>query len=210
MPNKVILLSLLTALSLSPLALPAVAQASGKETVQQLVTLFSAWGDGRGRSNIFEAAAHHIDYPAMAEMSFTAVQWDSFAPAQRRDLIGSFRTLVENRYYKRWHKLFLRSRLTVANEAHAGGDIYVKTFVTEGKDEDTVIWRLRPHNGEPMVVSLNVNGKDLISRLSDRFQKQLKRKGTQGLVAWMKSQADDETEATDSESGTVFRRAASK
>lgn len=187
----------------------AFAQLSGKETVQQLVTLFSAWSDGRGRRSIFEEAAQHIDYPTMAEMSFTPAQWDAFSPAQKRDMINSFRSLVENRYYRRWHKLFLRSRLTVANEAKAGGDIYVKTFVTQGKDEDTVIWRLRPHNGEPMVVSLNVNGKDLISRLSDRFQKQLKKRGTQGLVAWIKTEAEDR-KADDEEDAAASRRAAAK
>ena len=197
---------LISVACLSQVVMPACAQQSGKETVQELVTLFSAWSDQRGRRNIFEAAAHHIDYETMAEMAFTRPQWDTFSPEQKRDLTDSFRKLVESRYYKRWHKLFLRARLNIANEAKAGGDTYVKTYLTEGKDEDTVVWRLHPHNGEPMVVDLNVNGKDLITRLSDRFQKQLKKRGTQGLVTWMREQAV----ANDEEDEVSTRRAASR
>jgi ABC-type transporter MlaC component len=204
MLKKVTLAIALSALCTMQLNAPVVAQSSGRDVVQDLVTLFSAWSNGRGRHTIYDEASHHIDFPTMTEMAFTPAQWDAFTTVQKRDLIASFRTLVENRYYKRWHKLFLRSRLTVANEARAGGDIYVKTYVTEGRTEDTVIWRLHPHSGEPMVVSLNVNGKDLVNRLSERFQKQLKKRGAPGLVAWMKNQAIDDED--DNDSGNIAQR----
>ena len=209
MLNKVTLISLMLVFSLAHSWSPAEAQATGKETVQELVTLFSAWSEKRGRHGIFAEAARHIDYSTMTEMAFTPAQWDGFNAAQKRDLTESFQKLVEERYYVRWHKLFLRSRLTIANEAKAGGDTYVKTFLTEGKSEDTVIWRIRNHNGEPMVISLDVNGKDLLTRLSNRFQKQLKRRGAQGLVAWMKSEADNE-EADGDESFASQRQSASR
>jgi ABC-type transporter MlaC component len=188
--------------------LPARSQGdAGREVVQELVTLFSAWSDQRAGRPIFAAAARHIDYGTMAELSFTPAQWDGFTSAQKRDLIESFQKLVEDRYYMRWHKLFLRSRLTIASEAKAGGDTYVRTFLTHGKDEDTVIWRLRPRNGDPMVISLDVNGKDLINRLSERFQKQLKKHGANGLVVWLKKEAEELEEAEDTPAN--LRRSAS-
>jgi len=208
MLNTVSRLFLMAALVLSQSAV--FAQTTGRETVQELFTLFSAWSSKQSQARIFTEAAQHIDYPTMAEMAFTPAQWDSFAPAEKKELIRSFRTLVENRYYERWHKLFLRSRLNIANEAKAGGDIYVKTYITEGKSEDTVIWRLRPRGGEPMVISLDVNGKDLVSRLSDRFQKQLKKRGPQGLIAWMKNKADMDEDEANGGSSAVDRKAASK
>jgi ABC-type transporter MlaC component len=179
-------------LAVAQTGIPSRAQNNGKEAVQELVTLFSAWSDQRGRRNIFDAAAQHIDYQTMAEMAFTRPQWDSFTVEQKREMVQSFRSLVENRYYKRWHKLFLRSHLNIANEAKAGSDTYVKTYLTQGKDDDTVIWRLHPRGGELMVVDLNVNGRDLITRLSERFQKQLKKRGANGLIAWIKEQAHDD------------------
>lgn len=210
MLKKEILASILIAFALLQPAVPALAQSTGKGTVQELVTLFSAWSGQPGRHSIFDAAARHIDYSTMAELAFTPAQWDAFTASEKRDLTHSFQRLVESRYYMRWHKLFLRSRLTIANEARAGGDIYVKTYVTEGKDEDTVIWRLRPRNGEPMVISLDVNGKDLVGRLSDRFQKQLKKRGAQGLVAWLKNQASNQDDETADESSAVLRKAAAR
>jgi ABC-type transporter MlaC component len=206
--NKFIVLACIAAALLG--VAPVRAQITGRETVQELVTLFSAWSSPKSRHNIFDEAARHIDYNCMAEMAFTPAQWDSFAPVQKHELVQSFRTLVETRYYQRWHKLFLRSRLTIANEARANGDIFVKTYVTEGKDEDTVIWRLRARNGEPMVISMDVNGKDLVSRLSRRFQKQLKKRGTEGLISWLKDQADEDEEDTDAPSNGALRRSASK
>src|ERR1700722_13354874 len=147
--KKQIIVALIAAAWLAaPAMSPALAQVSGKDTVVELGTLFSAWSSPRSRHNIFDEAARHIDYTTMAQMTFTPAQWDSFAPAQKKELVQAFRSLVENRYYRRWHKLFLRSRLTVANEAKADGDIFVKTYVTEGKDEDTVIWRLRSHKAD--------------------------------------------------------------
>lgn len=179
------------------LCLPAAAQDSGRQTVQELVTLFSAWHEKHGAKTIFAAAARHIDYATMAEVAFTPAQWDSFNSWQKMELVENFEKLVEERYYERWHKLFLRSRLTISSEAKAGGDTYVKTFLTHGGDEDTVIWRLRPRNGEPMVISLDVNGKDLVSRLADRFQHQLKKRGPDGLVAWMKHEAEEHADDAD-------------
>jgi ABC-type transporter MlaC component len=192
---------------LAQTALPAEAQVTGKETVQSLFTLFSAWSEGTARQSIFEEAARHIDYATMAELAFTPAQWDTFSPPQKRQLISSFRTLIEAKYYKRWQKLFLRARLSIASEARAGSDIYVKTFLTEGKYEDTVIWRLRLRNGEPMVVSLNVNGKDLITRISPRFQRKLRHHGPQAVVVWLKDEADEESEEREDD---YSRRAANK
>jgi ABC-type transporter MlaC component len=184
----------------------AVALDACRENIQELVTLFSA--SSIINRDICDAAARHIDYAQMTEMAFKPAQWQQLTIAQRKEIVSNFRILVENRYYERWHKLFLRSRLTIASEAKAGSDTYVKTYLTQGKDEDTVVWRLHPKAGEPMVVNLNVNGKDLLERLSGRFQRTLEKRGPAALVAWMRSKADlddDEAESAGSRPQTAQR-----
>lgn len=202
--------SLLLAAALTMCQAAAFAQVTGKEAVQELFTLFSAWSSPQNKAHIFEEAAHRIDYATMAETAFTPAQWDSFTPSQKRDLIQSFQVLVENRYYQRWHKLFLRSHLSITGEAKAGADTYVKTHLTEGKDDDTVIWKLRSKGGEPMIISLDVNGKDLVGRLSERFQRQLKKRGPQGLITWIKDKADVDEDEGNNEAASNSRREAAK
>ena len=209
MNNASTVKSIVLALALSLAQSTAFAQTTGKEAVQELFTLFSAWSSSQNQTHIFEEAARHIDYPVMAESAFTPAQWDTFTPAQKRELISSFRTLVENRYYQRWHKLFLRSHLNITSEAKAGSDTYVKSYITEGKSEDTVIWRLRPKGADMMVISLDVNGKDLVDRLSERLQRHLKKGGPAGLISWIKDKADiEEDEASNSSSSNSRREAA--
>lgn len=175
---------------------PSFATETGKDTVQDLTTLFSAYSEKGANQNILDAAAKRIDFPGMTELLFTPAQWTSLGAAERKHITESFRKLVESRYYPRWQKIFSRSRLAVAGEAKAGNDVYVKTFLTKpGEDEsDTVLWRLRPKGNESVVVSLSVNGKDLVSRLRGRFQKGLQKHGPNGLVAWMKGKADSEAD----------------
>lgn len=170
---------------------PCQAQ-TGKNTVQELVTLFSAWSDKGRNKDICDAVARHIDYGGMAELSLTKAQWEKIGPTQRKELIASFKALVERRYYPRWHKTFLKGKLSFASEASTAGDTYVKTFLSTGDDEDTVIWRLHLKGSELVVLSLNVNGKDLLTRLSARFQRQMEKHGFEGLIAWLKEKSDDE------------------
>lgn len=201
--QRSLLLSTLAALALQT----ACIAEPGKQVVEQLVTLFSAYSaDNTSNRNIFSAATKYIDYPAMAQLMFKPEQWANLSPFEQRDISNSFRKLVENRYYKRWHKMFNRGKLTITHEAKAGRDIYVKSFLAmPGSDDeaDSVIWRVRERNGNPVVVSINVNGKDLVARVGPRFQKALARKGSAGLVAWIRDKADDEVgELTDSEEYT--------
>lgn len=166
---------------------------TGSQAVQDLATLFAAYSHEGPNQNILDAAAKRIDFPAMTEMVFKPAQWASLTPVEKREVTLAFRKLVEKRYYTRWHKMFNRGKLQIAGEAKAGPDTFVKTFLTEpGEDEsDSVIWRTRSKNGDHVLVSMSVNGKDLVSRLSPRFQKALEKRGANGLVAWMKERATD-------------------
>jgi len=166
----------------------AASAETSKEAVGDLVQLFESWSDSR-LDTIQEKAARKIDYESISEMAFGEEQWRSFTPAQRSDLRQSLRQLLQTRYYSRWHRLFSRSTINIAGEVKRGNDSYVKSFIHDGKVEDVVIWHLHSHKGQPMVVDLNVNGKDLVKRLSERLHKQLKKRGPEALVAWLHREA---------------------
>ncbi len=192
MRSRCLILVMLIAVAGLVCALTPASAQTGKNTVQELVTLFSAWSNKGKNADICDAAAKHIDYAGMAELSLTRSQWDKLSRDQKKELAASFRNLVEQRYYPRWHKTFLKGKLSFASEASTAGDTYVKTFLSTSKDDDTVIWRLHPSGNELVVLSLNVNGKDLLGRLSTRFQHQMEKHGFEGLLSWLKDKSDDE------------------
>lgn len=190
---------LITLLILLSCTLPANAQ-TGKAVVQDLVTLFSDWSGDDDDHTINEPAARHIDYQEMAETSVGQTQWNKLNATQKREFVSALRHLVENRYYRRWHHIFYKGKLTILSETTTRNELWVKTMLSIGKKQSYVTWRLRRNNnGEPMVVSLTVGEKDLLTRMTVRFQKQIAKSGIEGLIAWLKDKLDiDPNEAINS------------
>ncbi len=127
----------------------------------------------------------------MAESSVGQVQWNKLNATQKREFVSALRHLVENRYYRRWQHIFHKSKLTILSETTTRNELWVKTMLSIGKKQSYVTWRLRRNNnGEPMVVSLTVGEKDLLTRMTVRFQKQIAKSGIEGLIAWLKDKLD--------------------
>lgn len=182
---------------------PVLAQ-TGKVAVADLVTLLSAWSGDDLDLTISNAAARHIDFAGMAECTLGKVQWDKLGPAKRREFVATFRRLVEHRYYRRWHRIFQKGTLTYVSEASASDDTIVKTLLKVGKKEDVVIWRLRSSDGDLKVISLAVEGKDLLKRLNARFQRHLQKDGFDGLMAWLKDKLDEDDDLETSSAATIL------
>lgn len=183
----ILVIACLAALSL---AVPAEAQ-SGKNVVQDLVTLFAGWSGNDDDRSVFEPAARHIDYQEMAESSVGQAQWNKLNATQKREFISVLRRLVENRYYPRWHQIFRKGKLAIVSESTVKNEVQVKTMLSLGKKKTYVTWRLRHSNsGELMVVSLTVGEKDLLARMTERFQKQIAKSGIEGLMVWLRDKVD--------------------
>ena len=170
--------------------LPAFAQA-GKPIIHDLVTLLSLWAGDEIGPNISTSAAKYIDYEGMAELAVGSSVWTKLPAGQRREFVITFRKLVEQRYYPRWHKIFSKGKLVYHDEVTVNGDTLVKTFLTVGKKEDLVIWRLHSAHGELKIVSLSVADKDLLKRLRERFHRHLDKGGFDGMMAWLKDKLTD-------------------
>ncbi|MBX9770691.1 MAG: ABC transporter substrate-binding protein [Candidatus Obscuribacterales bacterium] len=190
---------LITLLILLSCTLPANAQ-TGTAVVEDLVTLFSGWSGDDDDHSIYEPAARHIDYQEMAETSVGQAQWNKLNATQKREFVSALRHLIENRYYPRWHHIFHKGKLTIVSETTTRNELWVKTLLSIGKKQSYVTWRLRRNDsGEPMVVSLTVGEKDLLTRMTVRFQKQIAKSGIEGLIAWLKDKLDiDPNEAINS------------
>jgi len=167
---------------------PAQAQMP-KDTVNSLVQIFTTWsGNARDRSTYTEAAKH-IDYQGMAQRSLSPAEWSKLTAKQKSDFTGTLRTLIEQRYYTRWHRIFAKGKLTFKGESNAGGDTIVKSDLLLGKKVDSLEWRLDTVNGEHKVVSLAVGQSDLLKKLSARLQGRVAKVGFNGLLTWMKNKA---------------------
>lgn len=162
---------------------------AGKATIEKVSNLFSVWTASSAPS-VSKEAAVLIDYDEMAEKAM-GVHWGRLNPVERKQFTATLRHIIEQRYYKRWHKVFARGELAYKTEQPVEGDLFVRTNLKVGKKSDVLIWRLSNRSGQYKVISIAVNRKDLLDRLSTRLDARMKKKESfQQLLAWMRDEAD--------------------
>jgi phospholipid transport system substrate-binding protein len=171
--------------------------ADSKPTVEMLVKLFSQLSStGTTSASLLAQAAQYIDYKSMAQASLGA-QWQKLSDAQRDEFAKSFRTLVEKRYYPRWHKIFSKSRVSYGNQSQENGVTRLKTQIALKDSVQEVVWDLRGEGSTNKVVNLTVENKDLVVRAGKRFQPRLAKSGFPAFIAWINSQAAKSKTAED-------------
>lgn len=178
---------LIAAIAASAITQSAYAQA-GKGTVDKLVQIFTSWSGSPSDHKVFAEAANYIDYTGMAERSLKSAEWSKLTPQQKSEFTNTLKTLIEERYYTRWHKIFAKGKLTHTGESNSGGDTIVKSNLVVGKKTDALAWRL--DNNGSKVVSLSVGDSDLLQKLSSRLEGRLNKVGFPGLLTWMKGKAN--------------------
>jgi ABC-type transporter MlaC component len=164
--------------------------AGAKDTVNHIIATFASTPNSAAIASHLSGL---IDFPKIAQLAFTPDQWRQFSAPDQKQIVTSFRELIERRYYPRWHKLFSKSKIEMADEATSDGSHFVRTYVNHGKERDSVIWRLQDDNGQLSVVDLNVNEKGLDARLGERVQTRLTKQGTRRFISWLKEEASGAT-----------------
>jgi MlaC protein len=184
----------LALISTSTFACPSFAAQPGWTSVQKIVSIFSSPGAGT-----YTAAGNYIDYDAMSQRSLGG-EWSKLTAKQKHDYSSALRTLMEQRYYPRWHRIFSKSKVEYVSQSNAGagGDLLVKTNVVVGKKHDAMTWRLNGHNDK--VISLAIGEKDLLDRLTNRLQPRLKKGGFPSMLSWMQAHAKGEASPTQTSS----------
>jgi ABC-type transporter MlaC component len=171
--------------------MPATRAADAKGTVAQIIATIASTPSAE---QIDAKLSGQVDYAAITQMAFTPEQWSSFTAPQRELLKHAYRELISKRYYMRWHKLFARSTVAYGDAAQSNGDAYIRTSIKHAKDTDKVTWRLRNNNGRLALLDINVNDKDLIGRLSQRSQAELKKQGVNKFLVWVQQEASQSRE----------------
>jgi ABC-type transporter MlaC component len=157
----------------------------GQSVVEHLARLFTQWS-GEDNQDIFKDAANSIDYQEMSERAL-GPYWAHLKPNEQADFIRNFQHLVEERYYKRWHRLFQSGKLNFVDEASSRlGDLTIRTNLSAGRKSESLTWHLCNKSGRYRVISLAAGQDDLLERVSDRLRRRLARGGLQRLLTWMK------------------------
>lgn len=164
---------------------------AGKATVQRVVGLFSVWREKQASPAVFKEVASVIDYEEMSERAL-GTHWNKMKPVERSEFVTTFQHLIEERYYKRWHKIFNRAEIAYKTVVPVGDDLYIKTVMTVGKKQDNIVWRLSNRSGKYKIISIAVNKKDLLDRLSARLGQRLKKDNLKGVLSWMRDEADQD------------------
>ncbi len=170
---------------------------TGAQVVNQVAELFSAWSSKASNKVLLDRAASLIDYEMMSEAAL-GDYWNKLNPAQKVEFVKTFRFLIEEKYYERWHKIFQKGDLQYRNESQSSGELFIRTTLTVGKKQDALIWRLKRKDGIYRVISLQVNEKDLVKQLSLRLERHTKKDNFKKLLAWMREEADIEEEHSNS------------
>ncbi len=179
----------LLVLLLSISSAQAANESAGDQAVEHIANLFTRWS-GEDDPAVFKDAASVIDYHEMSQRAL-GPYWSTLKPAEQAEFKTQFQHLVEERYYKRWHRLFQKGKLSILQTEKSQGDLIVKSSLSNARKEEMLVWRLSNKNGNCRVVSLDVGGEDLLNRISGRFQKRFAKGGFKGMLAWMKNEADD-------------------
>lgn len=173
---------------LAPASAPAQTR-DGWSTVEKVVNIFGTWQGKKPNKAISAAAIEYIDYSEMAERALGS-HWSKIDANEKREFVGLFTRVIEERYYPRWHKIFSRGRLEYIKDAPLADGVRVTTLCTVGKKKDTIVWQLSKRSGNYKVVSLAVDNQDLVTRIGSRLQKHLKDESFDDLLAWMKDEFD--------------------
>jgi ABC-type transporter MlaC component len=188
--------------------MPAYA-GQGQDTVDALLKIFSNWTGSISDRVAYTKISDYINYTTMSERVLGALEWNRLSAAQKNEFSATFRRLIEKRYYPRWHKLFCTGKVTFLKEKNVNGDLLVATRLKTGTDSDAfrnIAWTLGKSGGEYKVINLNVNGKDLVDRVSVRFQKKLSKGTFNDLLAWMRKQtvrSQSNTDEADNDSPSI-------
>jgi len=185
--------SLLSLFFIAAVSAPAhaVSNLSAKDSVSSLITSFVQW-NGKFTDKVkLDQLAHSLDYDGMSSRAMGAQQWAMLSASQKSEFIAALRSVIEQRYYPRWHRLFAKGTVIYGVQAKNQTETTIQTKLTVGKSKQNLSWLLDEKAGELKVVSLKVDKSDLVTRLHDRISARLAKNGFDKVLSWLKSKSLD-------------------
>ncbi len=184
--NKYIDISMLLICLISLFNIEPVYAQSEKDSVISIVKIFSEQKDVNHfvlDKTQLVAIEGLIDYSTMAQYAIGKNNWTKLSNSQRIIYVNDFKSLLEHRYYPRWHKIFAKSTFSCGSDVHQGQNILVNSTITTGEKTEHITWTL---TGQPAkVIDLTVDENDLLKRLQTRFQKKLASGDIPAFISWL-------------------------
>jgi ABC-type transporter MlaC component len=185
MTNKFVFCRLLLVCIAIFVSSQSVYGANAKAPVETLISLFSKEDGLASDKSTLNEAAQHIDYQYMAHQSLGSANWDKLTNQQQSTYVSALQSVIEKRYYPRWHRIFSKSTVFYGKESGSETESHITTDITVGKSHENIDWTVRHAGTQAKVVNLSVNGKDILVRLGQRFQKKYAQGGFDKFIAWL-------------------------
>ncbi len=183
-------------------AVPRVAVASVtdevKKTVDEVVAIVSnkemkkPQNELKRRQALKKAIGAIFDYGEMAKRSL-ARHWNERSPAERKEFVQLFETLLENSYAGKIES-YNNEKIVYGKEIVEGEYAEVRSkVVTAKRDEYSLDYRLLNKGGKWMVYDVVIEGVSLVANYRSQFNKIIQNQGYAELVKQLRAKSTEIT-----------------
>ena len=167
-----------------------------KKTVDEVVNIVAdkelkkPQNEEKRRQRVKGAVAKIFDYEEMARRSL-ATHWKERNPAQRKEFVELFTTLLENSYAGKIES-YNQEKIVYLQENVEGDHAEVRSkVVTAKRDEYTLDYRLLNKGGKWMVYDVVIEGVSLVSNYRSQFNRIISNQGYPELVKKLRTKSEE-------------------
>lgn len=142
------------------------------------------------RKKIREVVENEFDFAAMAR-SALAAHWEKRSPAERKEFVQLFSTLIERTYIGKI-ELYTDETVRYANERLENGFATVDTFIATKKGQEILIrYSMLKSGSDWKVYDVTIEGNRLVKNYRDQFQSIIRRSSYEDLVKTLRAKRDE-------------------
>jgi phospholipid transport system substrate-binding protein len=169
-----------------------------KKTVDEVVKIVTdkdlknPKNEQQRRAALKQAIGRIFDYGEMAKRSM-GVHWKELSPAQQKEFVGLFATLLENTYAGKIES-YNNEKIMYGKESLDGDHAEVDSrVITAKRDEYELGYRLLKEGGKWMVYDVVIEGVSLVSNYRTQFNKIINEKGYNELLKKLRTKSEGMT-----------------
>jgi phospholipid transport system substrate-binding protein len=167
-----------------------------RKTVDEVVRIVSdkemkkPSNEQKRRKALKQAIGSIFDYGEMAQRSL-AQYWRERTPAERKEFVQLFETVLENSYAKKIES-YNNEKIRYIRETVDGDYAEVRSkVITAKRDEYSLDYRLLKENNKWMVYDVIIEGVSLVSNYRGQFGKIIRSEGYPELVKKLRVKSED-------------------
>jgi phospholipid transport system substrate-binding protein len=165
-----------------------------KKTVDEVVKIVSnaemKKNDTKRRQALKQAISVIFDYTEMAKRSLGRY-WDERTPAERKQFVDLFATLLENSYADKIES-YHNERIEYINESVDGDYSEVRSnIISDTHDEFSLNYMLINENGKWLVYDVVIEGVSLVSNYRSQFNRIISEHGYIELIKKLETKSEE-------------------